>query len=654
MAFSQPTLLTIDRNAGPTRIGILGEVGVTYNLESASSLSGSNWSFLLTTPLTNSPQSWYDAAGVSSRFYRAVKLDAPPAEWGDDFRLIDHLGRSRGLYYHSGDTSVLAVVLIFTGNGCPKVAEMMPTIKALTNRFTSQRVTFWLVDANQQDNRSNILAGAMSLGISNGPPILHDAAQLVARAYRATTTPEVVALDMADTSVFYRGAIDDRLGSNAVATTQHYLSNALVNFLAGRPVAPSRTRPAGCDIAFTPRLTTISYSMEIAPLLQDKCVRCHSAGNIAPFVMSDHGMVQSYAQSIKQELLAGRMPPWKADPYYSVCTNDFSLKPDQARKLVQWIDDGASKAPGEPDPLATTPTSTNFPFAWPASLGQPDAILRIPLQNIPASGVVDYRYLNVVNTAFPSNVWLKAAVVRPTNTRVVHHALVFDGTTQLQGLDGFFAGFVPGADPTAFPTGTGKRLTNSQVLQFQMHYISIGSNQTDQTEIGLYLLPAAPTYPLLTKSGFNATFSIPANARESQDIAKFPPPPLLNPGATPTLTTNILVYEMSPHMHLRGARFKYEVIYPAGHVPATEVILSVPRYDFHWQSMFRLAQPKYIPKGSRILCTSAWDNSALNLDLMEAYTQTGDARFSPVNSVSFGDQTYQEMCIGYINYAEVP
>jgi len=71
---------------------------------------------------------------------------------------------------------------------------MVPVIKALTNRF-SPKVLFWLVDSNQQDNRSNILAQATLLGISNAPPILHDAAQLVARAYQATTTPEVVALE---------------------------------------------------------------------------------------------------------------------------------------------------------------------------------------------------------------------------------------------------------------------------------------------------------------------------------------------------------------------------------------------------------------------------------------------------------------------------
>ncbi len=646
-AFGQNPTLTIDRAAGPARIGLTGQPGVHYTLESSSSLSNTNWDSLITTPLTSTSQNWFDAGSVLTpqRFYRAKQLEAPPFDFPYDFRLIDQIGRSRWLYYYLADPNVDVIVLIFTGNGCQKVRDFIPTIKALTNRFAPS-VLFWLVDSNQQDNRSNILAEAVSLGISNGPPILHDSAQLVARAYKATTTPEAVAISTGDLTIFYRGAIDDRLSSNTVSTTQFYLSNALVQFLASAPIAPIRSRPSGCDISLLPPQANISYSTEIAPLLIDKCVRCHSPGNIAPWAMTNHNSVAEQALAMKFEIMAGRMPPWKADPHYSVFTNDSSLSPAQARKLVQWIDDGAIKTAAEPDPLASIPPQTNYPYAWPASLGQPDVILRIPLQSISATGVEDYRYLNVVNNGFGSNVWLRAAVVRPTNTRVVHHSLVFDGTSQLQGLDGFFAGYVPGTDATAFPPGTGKYLTNNQVLRFQMHYITIGSNQTDQTEIGLYKMASPPTYPLLTRSAFNASFTIPPNTNDYQLVAYHP--------IFSVLTTNILLYEMSPHMHLRGSHFKYEVTYPVGHVPAKETLLSVPNYVFHWQAMFRLAQPKYIPKGSRIVCTAGWDNSTQNVELMEAFAETGDSRYSPNQSVGFEEQTFDEMFIGYLNYSEVP
>ena len=646
----QSPILQLDRNAGPARISLSGDVGAAYVLESSSNLTTGTWDFLLTLPLTNSLQAWFDSASMlaPNRFYRARQLDPLPVESASDFRLIDHLGRSRSMYYHFNDPNVRAIVLIFTGNGCAKIRDMIPVIKSLTNTFTSQKVLFWLVDSSPLDNRSNILAEAISLGISNGPPILHDAAQLVGRAYNSFTTPEAVAVSTTNLSVFYRGAIDDRLGSNMVATTQSYLSNAIVNFLAGgvSAVSPTATRPVGCAIPFTPRFTNLLYSADIAPILANKCVRCHSPGNIAYWSMTNYNIVHDFALLIREEVLTGRMPPWKADPTYGAFANNYSLTSDEARKLVQWVQAGAVKDAGEPDPLANLSTPTNYPFAWPVELGQPDAILRIPTQSIPAFGVQGYRYFSVTNTAFSSNVWLRAAVVRPTNTRVVHHSLVLDGTTTGTGLDGFFAGYVPGVQASAFPQNTGRMVTNRQVFQFQMHYITVGTTETDQTELGLYLASSTPQFPLQTKSAYNVFFAIPANSANYQAVAQYP--------SGGTLNTNIMLYEINPHMHLRGSWFKYEVIYPAGHLPASEILLSVPSYVFHWQTAYRLAPPKYIPKGSKIVCTGGWDNTGQNSELMESYNQTADSRLLPNRTVGFGEQTYDEMFIGYLNYAEVP
>jgi len=649
-ASGQSPLLRLDRNAGPARIGLSGNVGSAYMLESSTNLAGGIWDFQLMLPLTNSLQTWFDSASDLSpnRFYRARLLDTLPVEFASDFRLIDHLGRSRSMYYHFNDPNVRAIVLIFAGNGCTKLRDMIPAIKSLTNAFTSQKVLFWLVDSTPQANRSNILANAISLGISNGPPILHDAAQLVGRAYGSAKTPEAIAVSTTNLAIFYRGAIDDRTGSNTVSTTQNYLSNSIASYLAGGigAVTPTGTRPAGCDIPYTPRFTNLLYSTDIAPILAGKCVRCHSPGNIAYWAMTNYSIVRDFADSIREEIITDRMPPWKGDPAHGTFANNYSLTPNEARKLVQWIDDGAIKGDAEPDPLASLAIPTNYPFAWPAELGQPDAILRIPTQSIPAFGVVNYRYFNITNTAFSSNVWLRAAVVRPTNTKVVHHSLMLDGSGTGGGIDGFFAGYVPGVEATSFPPNTGKLLTNQQVFQIQMHYITTGEIEAERTEVGLYLAASPPQYPLQTKSAYNAFFTIPANSANYQVTAQFPP--------SGTLNTNILLHEVNPHMHLRGSWFKYEVMYPSGHVPASEVILSVPSYVFHWQTAYRFTQPKYIPKGSRIVCTGGWDNTEQNTELIESYYETLDSRLLPSRTVRFGEQTYDEMFIGYLNYAEVP
>src|SRR5204862_1232766 len=146
----------------------------------------------------------------------------------------------------------------------------------------------------------------------------------------------------------------------------------------------------------------VSYSTNIAPLLQSKCVNCHSPGNIAPWAMTNYDIVRAYGSSIKQKVLTGEMPPWHADPYYATFANDFSLTPGEAGALVQWINDGAPRDDG-PDPLAAAPPPpTNYPYTWPSGLGQPDLVLSIPPQSVPATGVVGYRYLNVTTT-FPTD-----------------------------------------------------------------------------------------------------------------------------------------------------------------------------------------------------------------------------------------------------------
>ena len=432
------------------------------------------------------------------------------------------------------------------------------------------------------------------------------------------------------------------------ATTQSYLSEALKNFLAGRVVTPQRTVAPGCSISFLPQ-TPASYSTNVAPILMSKCVRCHSPGNIAPWAMTNHTIVQLYAPLIKNQVMAGHMPPWHADPFYGPFTNDFSLTPAQTAMLIQWIDEGSPRGGGA-DPLAiAAPPPTNYPFAWPPALGEPTQILSIPVQSIPAApGIEAYRYINVTTT-FSSDVWLRAAIIKPGNTRVVHHSLVFQGANSGgMGIDGFFSGYVPGYDAVAFPSGTAKFLPKGTVLQFQIHYVRTDRPETDQTQIGLYTTPTAPAYELQTKSAYNLFISIPPNSTY-QATAQYPP--------TGKLTKNILVYEMSPHMHTRGASFKYEAVYLDG---TRETLLSVPRYEFAWQALYRLTQPKLLPAGSLILCTAGWDNTPQNQHLMENYidysTQppTTNSLYAPSRGVRFGDQTYDEMFIGYINFVELP
>ncbi len=615
-AQGQAPRLKVQSTADAKQLEIQGDTGVDHRLESIDTLGGP-WQFRLTLPLTNSTQQWLDSESAPARFYRAVRLGTPePHLFSPNFRLIDHLGRSHELYYW---TNQIAFVVIHVANGCSNVENIVGSIKTLRNQFEPQGIKFWMMNSTPGESRSNIVAEANRLGIDL--PILIDRGQLLAREHEVSATPEAIAISGSDSKVFYRGAIDDRIGSNALASTQFYLSNALQRFLVNAPVSPSHTRPLGCAVS-TASVSNVSYATDIVPLLQRRCIDCHREGAIAPWAMTNYGIIQQYALSMKDQVLSGRMPPWHADYEYQKFTNDVSLTPAEATILVQWINQGAPRGTG-PDPLETNPPQPQP--VW--ELGPPDQIVRIAPQSLPATGPIGYRYINVTTT-FPSNVWLRAAVVRPGNRRVVHHCLVFEGTNSLlRGLDGFFTGYVPGTEPDPFPPGTGKLLPAGRVLQFQMHYIATGQPETDQTELGLYVMPAPPTYPLQTKSAFNVSFTIPANAQDYAAEASY------------TFARKSRIYEMSPHMHFRGSRARYEVVTNG----VTNILLNVPKYSFDWQRNYRLVQPFDVPAGAVLRVKGAFDNSVFNASNPD-----------PNATVRFGEQTYEEMFIGYFNFAEIP
>jgi hypothetical protein len=627
---AQSAQLSIERGPSPIKLGIAGSVGSSYILEQSSNPGApDSWSFLLGLTLAKSSQPWVDSSSILApqRFYRLRPQPQPPAEtWVNNFRLIDYSGVSRELYYYANQP---AIVLIFADANSSESEGRAAEIKSLKDQFGPSGVVFWLIDANADAGRLAPLS-ALKLDV----PILQDRGQLVAKAFGAAVSPEAVCINTIDWTIFYRGAINDRATPSS-APAQNYLADALSSFLAGQTVAIHRTQPAGRSIELPH--PSVSYAHDVAPLLEKSCVRCHSPGNIAPWAMTNYATVRDYSSSIKAHLLAGSMPPWHADPQHGVFANDISLKPEQAGLLLQWVADGSPRGDG-PDPLADlyagTPPPANYPYAWPTELGKPDYIVTIPKQSIPARGEVAYKYPQVVAN-IPSNVWLRAAVVLPGNTRAVHHALVFAGNllevfVNGGGLNGFFAGYVPGANAVSFPEGTGKFLKANSPLTFQMHYTTTGQAETDQTQLGLYFMSKPPALQLQTGAANNISITIPPGDSEYEREA----------WVTPSTTNDVLLYEMSPHMHYRGSRFKFEALYPDG---TTEVLLSVPKYDFHWQTLYRLAQPKRLRAGTIIRCTGAFDNSAQNHHNPD-----------PNATVTFGEQTDDEMFIGYLNFSIIP
>jgi len=486
-----------------------------------------------------------------------------------------------------------------------------------------QPLPVWIISATDTASRDALAIAAKSLPADI--PVLQDPAQAIHRTLGSGAAPEVLLISTASWSVVYRGPVQQTIDTGTVTLESHPLLDALTDVLEFRPVSVSLlqglTEPSGISA-----VPAASYSTDIAPLLLKSCMPCHQPGDIAPWSMTNHAVVSLFSPLMKSAVLAGEMPPWHADPKHSTFANAKALSTSDLAMLVDWIDRGAPRGEG-PDPLETSVHPAED--AWP--LGTPDALITIDPQAIPATGTVEYRYLFASNP-FTSNVWLKAAVVKPGNRSVVHHCLVFKGSIaellELRGgLAGFFAGYVPGMEQVSYPEGTGKLLKPGDLIILQMHYTTSGKATTDRTQLGLYLADATPARELVTTAAYNTSFTIPPMAADS---------PV---SASRTFTHKSLIYELSPHMHYRGSHARFSLIYPDG---TREIILNVPRYFFDWQTLYRFATPKEVPAGTRLVCEGGFDNSPLN-------------RFNPdpAATVKFGEQSWEEMFIGYLNFAEV-
>jgi peroxiredoxin len=556
---------------------------------------------------------------------------AGPVRRVDDFRLLDHQGDSHHLYYFA---DAPAVVVMVQGNGCPIVRNTLPRFKELRDEYAAQGVEFLMLNANAQDTRESVAREADEFGIDI--PVLIDETQLVGESLGLVRTGEVLVIDPETWTVAYRGAMDDRLtyeNQKAEAGSQ-YMKAALDDLLASRPVALAQTDAVGCLINFTDdepgEHALISYSDTIAPMLVENCVSCHRPGGIGPWAMTDYDMVRGFAPMIREVLHTQRMPPWHADPAYGHFANDRSLSVEEKRTLVHWIDAGAPRGEGQ-DPL---PAYREALPEW-GELGEPDLVIDIPPTEVPATGVVDYQYKFVKNP-LDRDVWVRASQILPGDRSALHHVITRFGMIETQGprkgrisrnAAGGLSGYVPGAAPRELPEGTGTYLPAGASIEFQMHYTPYGKPTTDRSRIGIYFHEEPPQHRIRSMILANPRLRIPPHAPAHQESAER------------AFDTDVLVYSMLPHAHYRGKASEFRAVYPDGR---EELLLSVPDYDFNWQTTYELAEPKRLPAGTKIVHTTWWDNSRRN-----------PANPDPDREVPWGEQSWDEMLFGAVSYREL-
>jgi hypothetical protein len=568
--------------------------------------------------------------GLASLLLLVAAADPPGPARVENFGLLDHQGVFHELYRESQRP---ALVLFVQGNGCPIARKSVPALREVRDAFAPQGVVFWMINANPQDGRDEIAAEAERFGIDF--PILLDEAQLVARSLGVTRTAEAIVIAPEGWRIVYRGPVDDRLSyASERPVREHWLRDALAAQLSGRPVKTPVREAQGCLIRFEDAAagrppSAISYARDVAPILEERCRTCHRAGGVAPWQMSDYATVRAWAPMMREAIRTGRMPPWQADPGYGHFRDDLALPARERRTLVHWIEAGAPRGSGG-DPLAERPVAA-IP-TWP--LGEPDVVIEAPVQRIPASGVVPYLY-EELELPFEREVWLRGADLRPSNFAVMHHGITWllypegqkaprtEGPRFTRGL---LPSYVPGLRPAFFPEGTGYRIPAGAKIRLQLHYTTTGRPETDAPRLGLYLADGPARHELRRGAVGTLDLAIPPGAEEYEVVTEH------------VLRRNVVVYSLSPHMHYRGKRMRYDAHYPDGRV---ETLLSVPRFDFNWQHQYAPDPPLRLPAGTRLVVTAAFDNSADN-----------PRNPDPGVWVHWGEQSFDEMLFGFFLYRE--
>ena len=534
----------------------------------------------------------------------------------ENFRLMDHQGASHELHYFA---DAPAIVLMTHSTSCSTMPQSLQSLTSLQTQFSPAGAEFMLINSDLRDRRTTVAASVADADL----PILLDPTQIIGESLGADTAGETLVVNPRDWTLAYRG---DVTGA----------AQAVAQLVAGDEVSVDSQPVASADCAVDfPELArraehkNISYAKTIAPMLNDNCVSCHREGGIGPWAMSDYNMVRGFSLMIREVVRTQRMPPWHADPHVGEFSNDRSLSDDEIRTLVHWVEAGAPRGEGA-DLLAENSQS------WPIwAMGEPDVIIDIPPEDVPASGVVDYKYKMVTNP-LDKDVWVKAAEIIPGDRSVLHHVITSFGELETEGrragrlkrgTGGGLGGYVPGAEGKPFPDDTGILLPAGATIEFQMHYTPAGLATTDASRMGLYLYEEPPEHKLDSMVLLNPRILIPAGAPNHSEVM------------VRTFDQDVLVYSLLPHAHYRGKASEFVAHLPDG---TQETLLSVPRYDFNWQTNYDLKEPRFLPAGTKMVHRTWWDNSARN-----------PANPDATRDVPWGQQSWDEMLFGSVRYRVV-
>ena len=586
-----------------------------------------------------------------------------------DFALIDNQGSQHHMAWYDDQN---AIVILPQAVGATDTSALS-ALQELRESYADQGVVFFLMNPGIETDRKAVSEDIASLGAEF--PVLMDDAQLATEALGITRLDQAVVYDPKSFELVYRGPVGAEL------------ETALKRTIDGSDDSLVVLETTGAEIEYTGAGTNQvpSYVSDVAPIIKENCANCHREGGIAPFAMDSKLALRGWSPMIREVVMTKRMPPGQIDNKVShKMKNQMNLSDTEMQTLVRWVNAGSPVDGGEIDPLVG--------LEWPDTkwtleeeLGEPDLIVKIPPQAIPATGVLDYRNLGL-DLGLTEDRWVRASEVAPDKTDVLHHIITTvipaegrpDPQQQfVQALNSLpeeraaairaemfaalasgnpppvrkilsenpglaigalqggpddipqFGGYAPGNAVTLAPEGVGGLLKAGTSLSLQMHYTTSGREVTDETEIGIWFYPdnEVPEERMTGGVGNDFNIEVPAFSKDHEmEVVTF-------------IKNESDLYSLMPHMHFRGKRMKFFAEYPDG---SEVLLLSVPDYDFNWQLVHELADPIRLPAGTRIRAIGAFDNSEQN-----------KANPDPSTDLSWGEQTFQEMFMGFYSWKEL-
>jgi peroxiredoxin len=523
-----------------------------------------------------------------------------------------------------------ATVLVFASTACPVSTNYVPRLTELQKKHAKDDVVWVGVCSHEADDAASI---AKYVKEAEYPfPLVHDDGGVIAAKLHIQRVPTVLVLDSTRT-VRYIGRIDDQYSpsvAKAKASTSE-LADALTAVIAGKDVAVVSSPAAGCKL-LRPKAekakADVTYHKQAAIILQQKCQECHRPGEAGPFTLMNYKQAKAWAGMMREVIADDVMPPWHATAPLGHFKNDRRLTKDEKKTLLAWIDQGCAEGDPKDGPPAKTYTE-----GW--RLGrEPDEVFRMKdAVKVKASGDMPYQYI-LVGERTKQDRWVTGIEVRPEHRAVVHHIIAFalprNSSPFSQGPADFakfmLGAYVPGDQPIIAEPGQARLIPKDSQILLEMHYTPNGKAVEDRSAIGLCYTDKKPTVELQSLAVMNERFKIPPGA-ENHEVK-----------ASHTFEKNTTIESLTPHMHVRGKAFKYELVGKDG---KRETVLDVPKYDFNWQSSYIFAKPLVVPAGSTMECTAWYDNSAKN-----------PFNPDPKKTIRWGDMTSSEMMIGFVMYHE--